>query len=167
MLTFQQEKIGSAKNLVYSKNSFKWSDSHPSSLLALDDSCMSFENMLKLFHRPVPPFIPEKFSKAAKTLGVKSPPWYHFLGKEVFMDGVNAYTEAYEGLLAVADTSLIKRQLMIECMIRRMYPAPYNPEKINKDVGNKFGSNNNLNKKIDELNQETENLIDEIEKWQT
>ena len=40
-------------------------------------------------------------------------------------------------------------------------------EKINKDVGLKFGNKNNLNHKIDELNQETETLIDEIEKWQT
>ena len=40
-------------------------------------------------------------------------------------------------------------------------------EKINKDVINKFGDKNNLNKKIDELDQETETLIDEIEKWQT
>ena len=40
-------------------------------------------------------------------------------------------------------------------------------EKINKDVNVKFGNNNNLNKKIDELNQETQFLIDEIEKWQT
>ena len=40
-------------------------------------------------------------------------------------------------------------------------------EKINKDVNHKFGSKNNFNQKIDELNQETENLIDEIEKWQT
>ena len=40
-------------------------------------------------------------------------------------------------------------------------------EKLNSDIGNKFGSKNNLNKKIDELNQETETLIDEIEKWQT
>jgi len=39
-------------------------------------------------------------------------------------------------------------------------------EKINNDVINKFGNKNNLNKKIDELNQETETLIDEIEKWQ-
>ena len=31
----------------------------------------------------------------------------------------------------------------------------------------KFGSKNNFNQKIDELNQETETLIDEIEKWQT
>ena len=37
----------------------------------------------------------------------------------------------------------------------------------NKDVTNKFGNKKNLNKKIDELNQETETLIDEIEKWQT
>ena len=40
-------------------------------------------------------------------------------------------------------------------------------EKINKDVGHKFGSKNSFNRKIDELNQETETLIDEIEKWQT
>ena len=40
-------------------------------------------------------------------------------------------------------------------------------EKVNKDVGDKFGTKNNLNRKIDELNQETENLIDEIDKWQT
>ena len=40
-------------------------------------------------------------------------------------------------------------------------------EKISKDVGTKFGNKNNFNQKIDELNQETENLIDEIEKWQT
>ena len=40
-------------------------------------------------------------------------------------------------------------------------------EKINKDVGYKFGNQNNFNQKIDELNQETNTLIDEIEKWQT
>ena len=39
-------------------------------------------------------------------------------------------------------------------------------EKINKDVGVKFGNRNTFNQKIDELNQETETLIDEIEKWQ-
>ena len=40
-------------------------------------------------------------------------------------------------------------------------------EKINEELGNKFGSKNNISQKIDELNQETESLIDEIEKWQT
>ena len=40
-------------------------------------------------------------------------------------------------------------------------------EKINNDVSSKFGNKNNFNQKIDELNQETETLIDEIEKWQT
>ena len=40
-------------------------------------------------------------------------------------------------------------------------------EKINKDLSSKFGSNNAFNQKIDELNQETETLIDEIDKWQT
>ena len=43
----------------------------------------------------------------------------------------------------------------------------YELEKINKDVGDKFSYQNNFNKKIDELNQETITLIDEIEKWQT
>ena len=40
-------------------------------------------------------------------------------------------------------------------------------ERVNEDVKYKFGNKNNFNKKIDELNQETETLIDEIEKWQT
>ena len=40
-------------------------------------------------------------------------------------------------------------------------------EKINKDIGLKFGNRTNFNQKIDELNQETENLIDAIDKWQT
>ena len=40
-------------------------------------------------------------------------------------------------------------------------------EKIDKDVNHTFGNQNNFNEKIDELNQETEILIDEIEKWQT
>ena len=38
-------------------------------------------------------------------------------------------------------------------------------EKVNKDVTYKFGNENNFNRKIDELNQETETLLDEIEKW--
>jgi len=40
-------------------------------------------------------------------------------------------------------------------------------EKINKDVGGSFAYQKNFKEKIDELNQETETLIDEIEKWQT
>ena len=40
-------------------------------------------------------------------------------------------------------------------------------EKVNRDIGVKFGSKNDFRQKIDELNQETEVLIDEIEKWQT
>ena len=40
-------------------------------------------------------------------------------------------------------------------------------EKINKDETNKYGNQNTINQKIDELNQETETLIDEIDKWQT
>ena len=40
-------------------------------------------------------------------------------------------------------------------------------EKINKEVSHKFDNQNNFNQKIDELNQETETLIGEIEKWQT
>ena len=39
-------------------------------------------------------------------------------------------------------------------------------ERINEQVKHKFDNQNNFNKKIDELNQETETLIDEIEKWQ-
>ena len=37
-------------------------------------------------------------------------------------------------------------------------------EKIDKDANTKFGKQNDINEKIDELNQETETLIDEIDK---
>ena len=40
-------------------------------------------------------------------------------------------------------------------------------EKIDKEVSHNFGNRDNFNQKIDELNQETETLVDEIEKWQT
>ncbi len=40
-------------------------------------------------------------------------------------------------------------------------------ERINKDVDNSFGYKKNFKDKIDELNQETETLIDEIDEWQT
>ena len=40
-------------------------------------------------------------------------------------------------------------------------------ERVDKEVSHKFGNKNNFNQKIDELNQETETLIDELEKWQT
>ena len=40
-------------------------------------------------------------------------------------------------------------------------------EKINNGVVDKFGAKNNFRQKIDELNQETETLIEEIEKWET
>jgi len=40
-------------------------------------------------------------------------------------------------------------------------------DKINNEVNLKFHSQNKFSKKIDELNQETESLIDEIDKWQT
>ena len=40
-------------------------------------------------------------------------------------------------------------------------------ENISKNVKNKFGSKTGFTQKVDELNQETETLIDEIEKWQT
>ena len=40
-------------------------------------------------------------------------------------------------------------------------------DKVNTDAEGKFGTQNDFNQKIDELNQETETLIDEIEKWQT
>ncbi len=40
-------------------------------------------------------------------------------------------------------------------------------EKIKEDISCKFDKQNDLNQKIDELNQETEILIDEIDKWET
>ena len=54
-----------------------------------------------------------------------------------------------------------------QALLQQHQGLKYELEKINKDVSHKFGTQNNFNQKIDELNQETETLIDEIEKWQT
>ena len=54
-----------------------------------------------------------------------------------------------------------------QALLQQHQELKYELEKINKDVRHKFGNQNNFNQKIDELNQETETLIDEIEKWQT
>ena len=40
-------------------------------------------------------------------------------------------------------------------------------EKVNLEVMKKFESQSKFNQKVDELNQETDSLIDEIDKWQT
>ncbi len=38
-------------------------------------------------------------------------------------------------------------------------------DKVKEEVNNKFSSQNELHRKVDELNQETENLLGEIDKW--
>ena len=40
-------------------------------------------------------------------------------------------------------------------------------QKLQKEVNQKFELEEKFNKDIDELSQETENLVEEIEKWQT
>ena len=72
--------------------------------------------------------------------------------------------------------SLEKNQLLREkeqaeknfqSLIHQHEGLKFGLEKVNKDVEYKFGDKNTFNKKIDELNQETATLIDEIDKWQT
>ena len=57
--------------------------------------------------------------------------------------------------------------VMKSCIMNNYKNTQYRIKKINKDIVLKFGNRNNFNQKIDELNQETETLIGEIEKWQT
>jgi 5-formyltetrahydrofolate cyclo-ligase len=57
--------------------------------------------------------------------------------------------------------------IIYENLLKQHQKLKSEMDKINKDLSNKFGNKNNFNQKIDELNQETEILIDEIEKWQT
>ena len=40
-------------------------------------------------------------------------------------------------------------------------------EKVNSSTINKFDNQSKFNQKVDELNQETDSLIEEIDKWQT
>lgn len=43
----------------------------------------------------------------------------------------------------------------------------HNLEKVNLEAIKKFENQNKFTKKVDELNQETDSLIEEIDKWQT
>ena len=52
-------------------------------------------------------------------------------------------------------------------LLKQHQELKFELEKIDKEVSHKFGNRDSFNQKIDELNQETETLIDEIEKWQT
>ena len=76
----------------------------------------------------------------------------------------------------ISDLSHKKNQLISEKeateqkyqeLLREHYSLKEQLEKINKDVNDKFDKQTQFNQKVDELNQETENLIGEIDKWQT
>ena len=54
-----------------------------------------------------------------------------------------------------------------EILSKKHEDLKFEMDKANTDNEGKFGTQNEFNEKIDELNQETEILIDEIEKWQT
>ena len=138
MLTFRKDRIGTSKHLVYDNGVFHWTNENQSSLMALDNSCLSFENIMALFHNDLPQFVPEKYKKAAQTLGIEDPPWYHFMGKDSFRSSIKSYVEAYDRFSMSQSSGLVIPQLKIECMIRRMVPAPYNPEKILPSMIDKF-----------------------------
>ena len=72
--------------------------------------------------------------------------------------------------------SLEKNQLLsekqeseknFELLLKQHQELKSSLEKVSSDVSHKFTSQDGFKRKIDELNQETEVLIDEIEKWQT
>ena len=64
---------------------------------------------------------------------------------------------------------ILRKKLQIEKKIDLMREHKYLKDKIKKlqlEVKNKLEIEENFNKEIDELTQETENLVSDIEKWQ-
>jgi len=75
----------------------------------------------------------------------------------------------------ISELKLEKNQLISEKekteekyqkLLREHYSLKEQLEKVAVDVNDKFNDRNKFNKKVDELNQETEELIGEINKWQ-
>ena len=77
----------------------------------------------------------------------------------------------YIDLLSVEKNQLLREkeqsEMNFQTLSKKHEELKLELEKINKDIKLKFGNRTSFNQKIDELNQETEILIDEIEKWQT
>ena len=77
----------------------------------------------------------------------------------------------YIDLLSVEKNQLLREkeqsEMNFQTLSKKHEELKLELEKINKDIKHKFGDRTSFNQKIDELNQETETLIDEIEKWQT
>tara|TARA_Y100000741_G_C18022594_1_gene464922 strand:+ start:211 stop:534 length:324 start_codon:yes stop_codon:yes gene_type:complete len=77
----------------------------------------------------------------------------------------------YIDLLSVEKNQLLREkeqsEMNFQTLSKKHEELKLELEKINKDIKLKFGNRTSFNQKIDELNQETETLIDEIEKWQT
>ena len=74
-----------------------------------------------------------------------------------------------EGDLAIVTTTNENGVVSVEVLesITTNHKAVSSVKTPKAYVKQKFDNKNSFNKKIDELNQETEVLIDEIEKWQT
>ena len=131
MLALDKSKTNGKKHLIYDDGSFSFVDSIPKGCFIFgSDCCRSLHNMAKLLKWEIPELIPENFLKMASTLGSKEPNWVHLIGKDRFFARLNQLFTAFETIKETYNPIVVKNQTKLECLIRMMQPAPYDPSKL-------------------------------------
>ena len=139
MFAVDRSKINGKKFLIYDEGKVSFVDTIPNGCFILgSECCRSLQNIARLFHHEIPELIPENFRKMVKTLGAKNPNWIRILGKDKFFSNLTAVYDVYEKLKTSIDSNIIKEQVKIECLIRMMQPAPYDPNKLNDATTARF-----------------------------
>ena len=91
------------------------------------ECCRSLQNMAKLMRWVIPDLIPQNFIEMSKTLGAKNPNWAAIIGTHKYRLLLSGLASSYNHSKSSADLSVIKHQTKLECFMRLMQPAPYDP----------------------------------------
>jgi hypothetical protein len=139
MFAIDRSKINGKKFLIYDDGKVSFVDVIPKGCFIFgSDCCRSLQNLAALFHSEIPELIPENFLKMVSTLGAKNPNWIRILGKDRFFSNLAIIQGVYEKLRESIDPTVIKNQVKIECLIRMMNPAPYDPGKLAPEAFKRF-----------------------------
>ncbi len=139
MFAIDRSKINGQKFLLCNNGKISFSNTLPKGCFVFGSTCCkSLQNIAKLFHKEVPGLIPDNFLKMVSTLGAKNPNWIRILGKDRFFSGIEEIQSSYNDLKNSIDPAIIRSQVKLECLIRMMTPAPYDPGKLSESALKRF-----------------------------
>lgn len=114
--------------LVKEGSVIKTSESLPKGCFVYGSNCCrSLQNMADLFRWNLPKLIPDSYEVMLKSLGAKNPDYTAVIGAKKFKQLIDRLSDAYDNCKSNADLETIKHQTKIECFMRLMQPAPYDP----------------------------------------